>query len=108
MEEKFEIFALINLFGHNQLAGKVTVLPLGAATLLRVDVPKTKLIPEFTRFINPTAIYSMDPVTEELMQARAEMIKAQPIDVYDIRAVVKNLKELSAGGREFDEDNGNF
>jgi hypothetical protein len=92
MEEKFEIFALISLFGHKRLAGKVTLMNLGNSTLLRVDIPETKLIPAFTKFINPSAIYTMDPITSELMQTMAESIKEQPIESYNIMDVMKKMK----------------
>ena len=92
MEEKFEIFALISLFGHKRLAGKVTLQVLGNLTMLRVDIPETTKVPAFTKYINPSAIYTMDPITEDLMHTLAESFKEQPIEAYNIMEVVRRMK----------------
>lgn len=39
MEQKFEVFAVVELFGHQKLAGKVAEQSIGAATFIRVYAP---------------------------------------------------------------------
>lgn len=104
MEDKFEIFAIINLFGHQQLAGQVTLRTLGSVTFIQVDVPETKRAPKFTRFINPTAIYDFYPVTEDLMKRKAEALNLQPISIYDIEDVIKKLKAGLPEGQMVDDE----
>jgi hypothetical protein len=44
MEEttpKFHSWAIVELFGHNQLAGLVTEQTIAGQSFIRIDVPKT-------------------------------------------------------------------
>jgi hypothetical protein len=41
MEQKFELNAVVELFGHQRIAGKVTEQSIGVATFIRIDVPET-------------------------------------------------------------------
>lgn len=95
MESKFELDAVIELFGHQKMAGKVTEQTIGVATFIRVDVPETSQQPKFTRLLNPSAIYAINPVTSEVMLHMAEMITSKPIDSWDIHAMQKKLLALN-------------
>jgi len=92
--EKFELTAVVELFGHTKMAGKVTEQSIGVATFIRVDVPETCQQPKFTRLLNPSAIYAINPVTEEVMFQMAEMITSKPIDSWDIRTMQTKLLAL--------------
>lgn len=106
--EKFETPALIELFGHTRMAGTVKEQTIGGATFVRVDVPETSGQGKFTRFLNPSAIYAINPITEEMMQHLAEDMQVAPISVWDIRKVVENekkrLREQEADAEEEEED----
>jgi len=105
--EKFELNAVVELFGHTKMAGKVTEQTIGVATFVRVDVPETTQQPKFTRLLNPSAIYAINPVTEEVMLHMAEMITSKPIDSWDISVMQKKLMALKAPvnhGSEDDDD----
>lgn len=94
MEEvtpKFETWAIVELFGHTQLAGKVTTETIAAQEFLRIDVPKTKQVPEFTKYHLPSAIYGMTPVSEEYAIKMAERIGAKPINDYKHTEVINEL-----------------
>lgn len=95
MENKFELNAVIELFGHQRMAGKVTEQTIGSSTFIRVDVPETETQPSFTRIINPSAIYAINPVTLDVMQHMANKIQNKPIEAWDIRQMQKKLLELS-------------
>lgn len=92
--EKFELNAVVELFGHTKMAGKVTEQTIGVATFVRVDVPETTQQPKFTRLLNPSAIYAINPVTEEVMVQMAEMITSKPIDSWDIKVMQQKLLAL--------------
>lgn len=98
--EKLELFAIVDLFGHQKIAGKVTEQTVGSATFIRIDVPETKRQPKFTRIVNPTAIYSINPVTEELMTITAEGINCAPIEPWDIRQAHKLMLEAKGEKEE--------
>jgi hypothetical protein len=47
--DKFDSFAIVEVFGHQKFAGRVTEQAIGGASFVRVDVPKTRKHPAFTR-----------------------------------------------------------
>lgn len=94
MEEKLELFAIVELFGHSRISGKVTEQTVGSSTFIRIDVPETKAQPGFSRIVNPSAVYAINPVTEDVMELMASQIEQKPIEAWDIRAMQKKLLEL--------------
>ena len=106
-QEKLELWAVVELFGHQRISGKVTEHSFGSSTFIRIDVPETKLQPKFTRIVNPSAIYAINPVTEEVALEMAERIEVKPIDVWDIREMQKKLmllNEKNKGSDEYHDD----
>lgn len=84
-EEKFEQWAIVELFGHQKIAGLVTNAQIGGATFIRVDVPKVEgKSNEFTRFYNPSAVYGINPVSEEIAKQMANRIDSKPVVAWDI------------------------
>lgn len=110
MENKFELNAVVELFGHQRMAGKVTEQNIGIATFVRIDVPETTQQPKFTRLVNPSAIYAINPVTEEVMLHMAETITSKPIDSYDVREMQEKLMALKEKNAVpvHDEDDSEF
>ena len=92
-QEKFEVWAIVELFGHQKMAGKVTEQTIAGSSMVRIDVPDTDAIPSFTRFLNVSAIYAINPVTEELARSYANRIQSQPITSYDAREVLRRIDE---------------
>jgi hypothetical protein len=87
MDEAKEIFSewcILELFGHKKLAGLVSEVTMAGGAFLRVDVPSGNGETEYTRFYNPSAIYSMSPVNKELAVAFATKIKEPPISRYEL------------------------
>ena len=107
-DNKFELNAIVELFGHTRMAGKVTEQTIGSASFIRIDVPETDQQPKFTRIVNPSAVYAINPVTEDVMVAMAERISEKPIDAWDITKMQEKLMALKAKGEdpEFDMDYG--
>jgi len=91
--EKFEVHAIVELFGHNKIAGKVTEQTLGGSTMIRIDVPNTKSSPSFTRLLHINAVYAINPVTEEVATQYAENLKVMPIQSWDAREVLNRIDE---------------
>jgi hypothetical protein len=96
-DKAFELWCIVDLFGHQKLAGLVTEHTIAGAGFIRIDVPDTKIQPKFTRFVNPSAIYDINPVTEDVVKIMAEQIQAKPIEVWDIEQVTKKIKSLKSG-----------
>jgi hypothetical protein len=96
--EKFAAWAIIELFGHNQIAGMCTEQNIAGTNMLRVDVPETTEHPPFTRFLGSGAIYAINPVTEEIAKHWAESLQVSPVHAWDIRQFMeKNKLALNKG-----------
>jgi hypothetical protein len=106
----FEMWAVVELFGHTKLSGKCTEQNVAGANMLRVDVPTTENTPAFTRLLNHAAIYAINPCTEEIARHLAVRFQAKPIDVYDIRSFLaeKNLLQAPQQPSPPDDDNDDF
>lgn len=93
MEEKvkFETWAIVELFGHTQLAGKVTEQVIAGQSFVRIDVPKTAKCPAFTKYHLPTAVYGLTPVEEDYATRMADRIAAQPIQDYKHNEVITEI-----------------
>ena len=93
----FDLWCLVELFGHSKIAGRCTEQNLAGSNMLRVDVPETETHPSFTKFFNHAAIYAISPIDEKTARYMANQINSRPIDSYDVSAIVKkyNLKVLS-------------
>ena len=88
-EDKFDLWCMVELFGHNKIAGKCTEQNIAGVNMLRVDVPETDKQPAFTKFYNGTAIYAINPITEEVAIDLANRFDNAPISVYEVRNMIK-------------------
>ncbi len=112
-EEQFEAWAVIELFGHTRLAGKVTEATLGGCAFLRVDIPEANGKPGFTKYLGNGAIYSMTPVSEEIARAVSANCRPAPVQPYELpqrpmlsdgltdEAVEAVMSRLSEGDQEW-------
>ncbi len=96
-QEKFDLWCLVELFGHTKIAGKCTEQNIAGTNMLRVDVPETTLQPAFTRFFGSSAIYSINPIDEATVKMLSERMEVKPIDTYTMSAMVEKhlaLKQI--------------
>lgn len=96
--QAFEAWAIVEVFGHQRFAGRVTEQSIGGCSFVRVDVPdlpelnepatqytRAKRIPAqpaFTKLFSQGAIYSITPVDERVARAAAAGMRAEPVNVY--------------------------
>jgi hypothetical protein len=90
--EKFESWAIVELFGHNQIAGKCSEQQIAGTNMLRIDVPETDRNPSFSRLLGHGAIYAINPVTEEVAKHWAKSLQVSPITVWDVRDFIKKTE----------------
>ena len=84
-DEKFEAWAVVDLFGHQRVAGRVTEQQLGGETFVRVDIPKpTDEASYFTRLFGKGAIYSISLVDEPIAREVAKRCSPAPVGRYEI------------------------
>ncbi len=77
-----EGWAIVELFGHNKIAGYITTAIIGNSGMLRVNVPECKGEPGYTRFYGAGAIYSITLVTEEVARLALQQIRPEAVTVY--------------------------
>lgn len=97
-QEKFDLWCVVELFGHSRIAGRCTEQNVAGTNMLRVDVPDTSNQPGFTRFLSSGAIYAINPVSERVARQIAENLQIQPVNIWDVRHLVdQKLKSLQDG-----------
>lgn len=78
----FDAWCIVELFGHQKIAGRCTEQNIAGTNMLRVDVPETEKQPAFTRLFGSAAIYAINPVDEITAGMYVESINAGPINVW--------------------------
>ena len=85
MEEKFNQWAMLELYGHQRIVGKVTEATIGGCSFIRVDVPELDFNPPFTRYFGQGAIYSLNPVSERIAMELLRSCRNVPVQQYEIQ-----------------------
>lgn len=83
-QDKFEAWGLLELFGHQRLAGRLTEQTIGGCHFIRIDVPAVGDVQEYTRFFTQGAIYGMTITSEDVARQLAASMRARPISPYDL------------------------
>ncbi len=84
--EKFESWGLLELFGHQRLAGKLSEETIGGCHFIRIDVPQVGDTSAYTRFFTQGAIYGMTPMEETTARKLAAYLRAVPVSPYELRS----------------------
>ena len=107
VSEKFDLWCIVELFGHSQISGRCTEQNIAGTNFLRVDVPETKTQGPFTKFYGAAAIYAINPVEEEVSRAKAEMLNVKPIDAWSIKDMQRKILEIGQqqGKIPFEDNN---
>jgi hypothetical protein len=82
-QDKFEAWGLLELFGHQRLAGLLTEQTIGGCHFIRIDVPEIDGVQGYTRFFTNGAIYGMTITTEEVARGLAANLRARPVHAYN-------------------------
>jgi hypothetical protein len=108
---KFEEWAVVELFGHQRIAGKVSEATIGGCAFVRVDVPD---VPGddvdaplrsrgYTKYFGNGAIYAMTPCDEDVARLAVAEIERYNVPVRVQMPVQRQLAGASARN-ESDED----
>lgn len=109
-------WAIVELFGHQRIAGAVSEQTFGGASFVRVDVPEilvrdrvwrngeyvsdgevTEIIPAHTRSFGPKAIYAINWCDKTAATVAANSIRHSPIAPYSLR---ESLASMGSGARQ--------
>ncbi len=117
-QSNFEAWCIVELYGHNRIAGRVSEQVIGGAAMVRVDVPEVQqeayrlnhetsererymeTIAPFTKFFGQGAIYAITPTTQEIATAIAARLVVRPVNAFDI----PQLRALNEPYHDADED----
>lgn len=102
--EPFCQWAIVELFGHQRMAGRVTNEAVGGCNFVRVDVPETKGRPAFTRLLGQGAIYAINIVSEDVARAAAASFKSEPVSVFDLPQLRQQSLPIYGGDGPDDDD----
>lgn len=97
-QPKFQQWAIVELFGHQRIAGLVSEQAVGGCSFVRVDVPHTKASPEWTKLLGNGAIYAINFVTEEVAKLAAESYQVAPVSPWQLTEGMRALQDRSHEG----------
>jgi hypothetical protein len=83
-KQTFESWCIVELFGHQRMAGFVTEASIGGGSFIRIDVPETAGDKAFTRYLGPSAIYAMNPCDEDTARQAAAAFRPRPIQRWEL------------------------
>ncbi len=92
--EKFEHWAIVEVFGHQTYAGKVTEQTIGGNSFVRIDIPETSNTKSFTKMFGQNAIYGITIVDEKAAKAKAAILRSKPIETWELGSMIEQaIKE---------------
>lgn len=83
-ETKLEFWAIVELMGHQRMAGWLTTQSIGSTAMVRVDVPEVPGGKAYTRFVNPSAVYAINPCDEATARAAAAAFRPVPVQRWEL------------------------
>jgi hypothetical protein len=95
--QKFEQWALVELFGHQRIAGRVSEQTIGGGSFVRVDVPELPAAGDkvatqaVTKLFGPAAIYGITFLDEAAAMVFVRQIRTQPMDEWSLRRAMQDL-----------------
>lgn len=84
MKEKFEEWAIVELFGHQKIAGRISEQQIGGTSFVRVDVPEIDGQHPLTKLFGSGAIYAITITDEQTARAAAKYWKPIPMDRFTL------------------------
>ena len=93
MEEKQDVWAIVEIMGHDRYAGRVSEFTRFGPPLTRVEVPGEDGQIKWEKYFGPGAIYAITPVDEATARLEALRCSPTPITVYSapVREPVRAL-----------------
>lgn len=98
-----EFWAIVEIMGHQQIAGKVSEETIAGAAMLRVDVPEVEDQPQFTKFYSASAIYAITPTEERIARAAASSMRARPVELWRLNLTQTQLTEKITEDNDIEE-----
>ncbi len=94
------MWAIVEIFGHQRIAGWMTKQTIAGQGFIRVDVPEVAAelggdgpIAAHSKLYGPGAIYSINPVDQTVATIAAKSIRHVPVSSYGLRDVLRNMPD---------------
>jgi hypothetical protein len=81
-KQTVDFWAIVELMGHQRIAGHVTEQQIGGTNMIRVDVPAVGKLSAFTKFFGAAAIYAITPCDQATATAAAGHFIARSISEF--------------------------
>lgn len=89
-DTKTEQWALVELFGHSRIAGKISEHTVGGCSFVRVDVPEDGNTPAFTKLYGQGAIYAISFISEEIARGLIKRLEIAPVQSYELPKMISH------------------
>lgn len=83
-QQSFESWCIVELMGHQRMAGYVTEATIAGGAFVRVDVPEGEGQAAYSRLLNPSAIYALNPCDEATARAAAQAFRPKPVQAWEL------------------------
>jgi hypothetical protein len=90
----FDQWGIVEIMGHNRIAGRIREQAIGGTAFVRVDVPQIDGQPAFTKLFGSSSIFSISLTSEETACAVATRLAPGPISTWDAREAVAAADRL--------------
>jgi len=94
MAEKFEAWGLVELMGHQRVAGRLSEQPVGGGNMLRVDIPNGETFR--TAYYGASAIYAVHITDEAAARKLAGDTGSRPPYAYELQHAVARIAPTAA------------
>jgi hypothetical protein len=95
-------WAIVELFGHQQVVGEVSEATIGGVPFVQVDVPAHGEQAAYTRYFGNGAIYSLTPVSQDVADAALRNCAPRPAWAYTLPALTAGRSREEYDGDEED------
>lgn len=103
-EVNAELWAIVEVMGHSQYAGRLSEYSQLGVPLVRVEVPATSSQPAFEKLLGAASIFRVTPCTEEVARAAAEQFSVRPLSLVHLPAAQPARLESRQDDQWDDED----
>lgn len=104
-----ETWGIVDLFGHQRIAGRLSEVSIAGCNMLRIDIPDKADTEKFRTVVHGgSAIYGIHFTDEQVARVAASRV-SRPTYEYSVQEAIKQLQTDGARGRlvdtGFDDDN---
>lgn len=96
VHEAFDQWALVEVMGHQQYAGRVSEITIAGDGFLRVDVPANGEVAAFCKILSPKSIYGLTPLDEKAARVLAANLERRPVPIYGVDAIRDEVRREMA------------